>query len=181
MDIMFFSQWCVIIVFRLIIILDQISDLMKPEPREQPVLTIIVSSIVVGGGIILAILFVDEDDVVKFFISKEEKEAKKKQMAQHNLLNKKKKKGMKILPIFAEALDNLVTTVMALVIGILLYFEIIVDYLYLIDDISNICISIVMFILAARELWRLSDKYKDKSFYQHPVVESEESPLTAHQ
>jgi len=157
MDMMIFSQWCTILVFRIIIFLEQISDLIKPEPREQPLLIIIISCIVIAGSIVIAILFVDEDDVVKFFISKEEKKLKKKLKRKRGDV-KKEKKGCKILPIFAETIDNFVTTVISLVIGILLYFKVIENYLYLIDDISNMVISIVMLIIACRSLWKISKK-----------------------
>ena len=163
MDIMLFSQWCSIIMFRIVIFLEQISDLVKPEVREQPLLIIIVSCIVIVGGLIIAMLFVDEDDVIKFFVNDTEKELKKRYKRQHGVT--KKTKGFQILPIFAEALDNLVTTVIALIIGILLQYKIIVRYLYLIDDISNMLISIVMTVIACRGLWELSKKYNNKSYF----------------
>jgi len=56
MDIMFISQWCVIIVFRLIIFLEQIEDLRNPEQRERPELIIIVSIIVIVGGIFFDVI-----------------------------------------------------------------------------------------------------------------------------
>jgi len=174
MDIMFFSQWCVIIVFRIIIFLEQISDLIKPESREQPLLIIIVSCIVIAGGILLALLFVDEDDVVKFFIGEEEKALYKQQKQKNSKSKKTKRKKFKILPIFAEALDNLVTTSIALLVGVLLYCNVIVDYLYLIDDISNMVISTVMFLIAAKGLWDLANKYKGKSYFQ--PFHSQETP-----
>jgi len=105
------------------------------------------------------LLFADEDDVVKFFISAEEKN--KKKMLKMDKGDKKKK--IKILPIFAEAIDNLVTTLIALVIGIMLHFKVLVDYLYIIDDVSNMVISAVMCIIACRGLWKLSNKYQNKS------------------
>ena len=168
MDIMFFSQWCTIIIFRIIIFLDQISDLVKPEARKQPLLIIIVSCIVIAGGVVLALLFVDEDDVVKFFISTEEKEMKKQYKAENEHVDERK--TFTILPIFAEALDNLVTTAVALLVGILLYCNIIVTQLYLIDDISNMLISVVMTTIACTELWKLSNKYKNKSYFK-PLFE----------
>lgn len=69
MDMVFFCQWSVILIFRIIILLDQISDLISPEVRQAPSLIIIVSCIVLGFGCLLLVLFVDEVDVVKFFIS----------------------------------------------------------------------------------------------------------------
>ncbi len=176
-NIMFFCQWCVIIIFRVIIFLEQISDLIKPDKREQPLLIITVSVIVIAGGIVLAILFVDEDDVVKFFIDDDEKRLKKLWKKQQQSLTPKKLPlfGIKILPIFAEALDNFVTTFLALIIGILLQYNVAVDSLYLIDDIGNMCISCVMIGLACSGLWELSERYRDKSYFQplYSVVEVE--------
>jgi len=174
MDMMFLSQWCVIIVFRIIIFLQQISDLIKPEARKDALLIIIVSCVVIFGGVLLALLFVDEDDVVKFFINDEDKAFRKQQKAK---IGKVKKKGFKILPIFAEALDNLVTTLIALIIGVLLYCDVIVHYLYLIDDISNMVISVVMIIIAVKGLFELSNKYKDKSYYK-VIFEVLNSPIS---
>jgi hypothetical protein len=36
MDIMFFCQWSIIFIFRIIIFLEQINDLVKPEIRKEP-------------------------------------------------------------------------------------------------------------------------------------------------
>src|SRR3989338_1333258 len=162
MDIMLFSQWCAIIVFRVVIFLEQIGDLIAPDPRAEPLLLIIVSSIVLAGSIVIAILFVDEDDVIKCFIGGEEKRLMKLWKTQ----NPKKPASCKLQPIFAEALDNLVTTLISLIIGILLYFEVLTDYLYLIDDISNMCISAVMCLIACRSLWQISLKYTNKSYFK---------------
>lgn len=166
MDLMFISQWCVIIIFRVIIILDQIDDLINPSSRSHPELIIISSSIILFGGIILMILFVDEDDVVKCFISNEEKALRKQYRALTTSNKPKKQAFVKILPMFAEVLDNFLTTSIALIVGILLYFNIAVDSLYLIDDISNILISLLMLYLACIGLWELSEKYHNKSYFE---------------
>eukprot|EP01124_Arcella_intermedia_P023352 TRINITY_DN3694_c0_g1_i1.p2 TRINITY_DN3694_c0_g1~~TRINITY_DN3694_c0_g1_i1.p2 ORF type:complete len:238 (-),score=30.34 TRINITY_DN3694_c0_g1_i1:3-716(-) len=161
MDMMFLSQWCVIIVFRVIIFMQQIADLVRPERREAPLLIVVVSGVVLLGGVVLMLLFVDEDDVVKCFIAPEEKARRK--AAKRAKSAAPKPKSFKLLPIFAEALDNMATTAISLIVGLLLQFEIAVPYLYLIDDISNMVISVVMFVIACRGLWSLSDKYKSES------------------
>jgi divalent metal cation (Fe/Co/Zn/Cd) transporter len=162
-DIMRFCQWSVIIIFRVVIFMEQITDLIKPETRERPLLTIVVSCVVIGGSIVLAFLFVDEDDIIKFFISDEEKTLKRRLKVESGVA--KKKKGFKVLPMFAEALDNIVSTLIALLIGILQYCNVALDYLYLIDDISNMLISVLMCFLACRGLWQLSHAYKGKSHF----------------
>ena len=175
LDIMFFCQWCVILIFRVIIFLEQISDLVDPRPREAPLLLIIVSSVVLLFSIVLGILFVDEDDVVKFFISDEDKARNKLYKKQQGKTKKGKK--FKLLPIFAEILDNVATTLFALLVGILLYFEVIVDYLYLIDDISNMLISLVMILLSSRGLWSLARKYENKSYFDRLYVLKQENSV----
>jgi hypothetical protein len=57
------------------------------------------------------------------------------------------------------------TTSIALLIGILLYNNIIINYLYLIDDIGNIIISIIMIIISYHGLYELSERYKNKSYF----------------
>jgi hypothetical protein len=110
-------------------------------------------------------LFVDEDDVIKCFISDEEKKLRKIQKAQ-NPQKKSKNCFTNMLPVFAEAVDNFVTTAIALVVGILLKLNIMVDYLYLIDDIGNIVISLFMLYIAFNGLWDLSGKYRNKSYFK---------------
>ena len=117
------------------------TDLIEPVPRKDPQLIIIVSCVVLLFGIVLAIIFVDEDDVIKCFISEDEKTKRKIFREQSGV---QKKSGQSIMPIFAEALDNLATTSIALTFGCLLYAGIAVPYLYLIDDIGNIVISVIM-------------------------------------
>eukprot|EP01118_Nematostelium_gracile_P000919 TRINITY_DN10914_c0_g1_i2.p1 TRINITY_DN10914_c0_g1~~TRINITY_DN10914_c0_g1_i2.p1 ORF type:complete len:237 (+),score=31.67 TRINITY_DN10914_c0_g1_i2:87-797(+) len=159
MDFMLFSQWNVVLIFRVIILLDQVSDLIKPEVREKPLLIIISSAVIIVGSIFVAILFVDEDDVIKCFISEEEKQRKKLEKAKG-----KTKKKKWISPIFVEALDNLVSSSISLALGLLLYFNVIVDYIYLVDDVSNMVISVVIVMIACKELWKLSDKYKETGY-----------------
>lgn len=163
MDIMFFCQWSVILIFRVIIFLDQISDLIKPEPRENGLLLIIVSVIVLAGSVAVIFIFVDEDDVIKCFIDKNEKELRIKYREQQSSVGGKKKSDPMILPILAEAIDNLVTTFIALVVGILLYLNIAVEYLYLIDDLGNMVVSCIMFYIACNGLTALIEKYRAKS------------------
>ncbi|CEO98501.1 Cation efflux family [Plasmodiophora brassicae] len=164
MDMMLFSQWSAIIIFRIVIMLDQVSDILDPAPRVQPIAIITVSCIVIVLGIILAIMFVDEDNVIKFFITDQEKAERKsrKQLQQGNVKNEK---PWIMTPIFAEALDNLATTTVSLIVGLLLYFDIVVDYLYIIDDVSNIVISAALLIVSCRSMWKLSEKYQGKSYY----------------
>lgn len=148
-DFLEFAQWSVIIVFRVVIIMDSIQDLLFPQPRTQPLLVIIVSSITLGGGILLALLFVDEDDVVKFFLVEREKK------------EGKKKKGCKVLPMFAEALDNLLTSAITLVIGIIMHFNWMSwDKVYIIDDASNLAVSLLMALFACRGIWVLTEKHR---------------------
>ena len=166
MDIMFFCQWSIIFIFRIIIFLEQINDLVKPEIRKEPKLIIIISSIVLFGSIVIAILFVDEDDIIKFFISTNEKSLRKQyRLQQSSTSSSSTLKKVIILPIFAEALDNFATTSIALLIGILLYYDIIIDYLYLIDDIGNMIVSIIMMIISYHGLYELSERYKNKSYF----------------
>lgn len=166
LDFLQFSQWSAIIVFRLVIVLDSIDDLVQPQPRTQAMLVMIISAVVIAGSILLAILFVDEDDVVKFFIDEDEKKAKKEQKraAEAASGKPKKKKGCKILPIFAEAMDNLVSAIVSLVIGLLMHFKVIPQWLYIIDDASNILISLVMCFFAIKGLWKLSAQYQHKGY-----------------
>jgi Co/Zn/Cd efflux system component len=183
MDIMFFCQWSAVLIFRVIIFLEQIADLIRPEPRSSPELVIVISVVVIVGGLFLAIIFVDEDDVIKCFISDEEKRKRKLLRAQQaqakaqNVADKppasaarnpsqSSSSGFTILPIFAEAMDNLVTSVVALIVGCLLYAGVAVDYLYLIDDISNMVISLVMSYLAIKGITELTEKYRDKSYFE---------------
>lgn len=165
MDIMFFCQWSIIFIFRIIILLEQINDLIKPEIRKEPKLIIIISSIVLFGSIIIAILFVDEDDIIKFFISPDEKNLRKQYRSQQSLSSSSSQNKTIIQPIFAEALDNFATTFIALLVGILLYNNIVIDYLYLIDDIGNMIISIIMMIISYHGLYELSERYKNKSYF----------------
>lgn len=162
MDIMLGCQWSAIMLFRIMILLDQISDLISPQTREQPLIIIIVSCIVLVLGLILAVIFVDEDDVIKCFITEDEK-AKRK--IYRSTMSAGGKKTVSILPIFAEALDNLATTSISLIVGSLLYCEIAVDYLYLIDDIGNMAISAIMMYLAWDGLRGLIHKFQGKSHF----------------
>jgi len=171
LDFLQFSQWSAIIVFRLVIVLDSVDDLVTPQPRTKAMLVIIVSGIVIAGSVLMAVLFVDEDDVVKFFIDDEEKRARKEQkraalraQGGGELKDKEKKKGCKILPIFAEAMDNLVSAIISLLIGLLMHFKVIPKWLYIIDDVSNILISAVMCFFAFRGLWNLSAQYQHKGY-----------------
>jgi divalent metal cation (Fe/Co/Zn/Cd) transporter len=165
MDLMFMCQWSMVILFRFIIILDQVSDFLNPAPRTHADTVIISSGVILFFGIILIFLFVDEDDVIKCFISDEEKKLRKIQKAQ-NPQKKSKNCFTNMLPVFAEAVDNFVTTAIALVVGILLKLNIMVDYLYLIDDIGNIVISLFMLYIAFNGLWDLSGKYRNKSYFK---------------
>jgi Co/Zn/Cd efflux system component len=156
------SQWSAVIVFRAVIVLDAIDDLLNPQPRVQPLLVIITSAVVLGGGILLAFLFVDEDDIVKFFIDEEEKLQRK--LKKKSAGAAKAKESCKIMPVFAEALDNLVTAAISLVLGIFMYFNLFTSYIYIIDDVSNLVVSAVMCVLACRGLWRLAGDYQHKSY-----------------
>ena len=166
MDIMLACQWSAVLLFRVIILLDQISDLISPEPRREPVLIIAVSCAVLIFGILLALVFVDEDDVIKEFITTEEKAKRKLLRARVMRSSSNSRCWPKILPIFAEALDNLATSAIALVVGCLLYADIYVDYLYLIDDIGNMIISCTMMFCAVNGLQDLSSKYAGKSQFR---------------
>lgn len=173
MDMMFLSQWSMVLIFRVIIILDQIEDLLNPADRSHPELVIISSSIILAGGIVLALLFVDEDDVVKCFISPEEKKLRKLYRQQQNQTKQKSTSTFgKILPMFAEALDNFLTTSIALIVGLLLYFDVMTDYVYLIDDLGNIAISLLMLYFACSGMWEIAMKYEQKSSFKtiYPVV-----------
>ena len=163
MDLMFACQWSAVLLFRVIILLEQISDLISPEARREPELVIIVSCIVMTLGIVLALVFVDEDDVIKCFIDDDEK-AKRKALRALSP-QKKRNKSCSISPIFAEALDNLATTSIALIVGCLLYAGVAVNHLYLIDDIGNMAISAVMMYLSLNGLLEFSNKYHGKSQY----------------
>ena len=196
MDLMFFCQWSVILIFRIIIFLDQISDIIQPQPRGDGFLVIVVSVIVLIGSIAIIVLFIDEDDVIKCFISDEEKQNRKTyrllqsesaitpnnnndpneimrtsdgnkyisvQQNERGTATQLKKSKPVVLPILAEAFDNLATTTVALVIGILLYLDILVQYVYIIDVISNMAISLIMCWLACTGLNELIDKYRGKS------------------
>ncbi len=65
--------------------------------------------------------------------------------------------------MFAEAVDNLVTAAVALVLGLLMYFGVIAQWIYVIDNAANMAVSAVMLALACRGLWVLSGKYKHES------------------
>jgi len=163
MDMMFLSQWSMVIIFRVMIIFEQIGDLLSPTERNHPELIIISSSIILFGGMILALLFVDEDDVIKCFIHPQDKQFRTLYRQQQGQI--KKTANNQILPMFAEALDNFVTTFIALIIGILLYFQIWIDYLYLIDDISNMIISFMMLYFGCTGIWEIAMKYEGKSSF----------------
>jgi divalent metal cation (Fe/Co/Zn/Cd) transporter len=165
MDLLVFCQWSSIIVFRIVILLDGVDDILFPQPRLEALLVIIVSSVSVGGSLLLAVLFVDEDDVVKFFVDEEEKKAKK---SQKNKNKKKNKTCCRVLPMFAEAVDNLVTSVISLALGLLMYFGVLTEWIYLIDNVCNMLISLVMCVFASRGLWSLSDNYRHRS--QEPLL-----------
>lgn len=165
MDIMFACQWSAVLLFRVIIMLDQISDLINPEPRQQPVLVIAVSCVVLALGILLALVFVDEDDVIKEFVDADEK-ANRKLLRARNPKPRSSRCMPAVLPIFAEALDNLATTAIALVVGCLLYADIATDYLYIIDDVGSMVISGVMMYLAVSGLADLTSKYSGKSQFR---------------
>ena len=187
MDIMFGCQWSAVLLFRVIIFLEQISDLISPEPREQPVLVIAVSCIVLVLSIVLALVFVDEDDVIKEFIDADEKAKRKLQRAR---APRKPSSGGSggccggcgcptVMPIFAEALDNLATTFIALIVGCLLYAGVAVDYLYIIDDVGNMLISCMVY-FAVKGLLDLVHKYAGKSQYhvisdlsEHAAIDSD--------
>lgn len=59
------AQWAAIVMFRVVIVLDSINDLLAPQPRARPLLVIVVAAVCFVFGVVLAYLFVDEDDVVK--------------------------------------------------------------------------------------------------------------------
>lgn len=166
MDIMLACQWSAVLLFRVIILLDQISDLISPEPRREPVLVIAVACTVLVFSIILALVFVDEDDVIKEFVTAEEKAMRKLLRARSTWPTSNSRCWPKIMPIFAEALDNVATTTVALVVGCFLYADMYVDYLYLIDDIGNMIISGIMMFYAVNGLQDLSIKYAGKSQFR---------------
>ncbi|KAF0720428.1 Aste57867_305 [Aphanomyces stellatus] len=173
MDMMLLCQWSTVIMFRIVIFMDQIGDLYNPEPRTNAGPLILVSAIAMVAAILVAVIFVDEDDVIKLFISDAEKATRKR-------LKKKKRAGgvkpFKLMPIFAEAMDNVVSTAVALLLGCLMYYEVALDYIYLIDDVSNMLISVVMCVLASNELRKLANKYDGKSYYE-VVFPTEDTPL----
>lgn len=164
-DVLEASQWSAIIIFRVIVVMDCVNDLLFPVPRSHPLLVIIVASVVLVGSLVLAGLFVDEDDVVKFFLDPEELERAKASKKKQGGGGKNKKKGCcKILPLFAEALDNVATSALTLLVGLLMYFGVALDYLYIIDDGCNIILSIVMMIFAIRGLWNIAGHFAHDSF-----------------
>ena len=162
MDIMFACQWSAVLLFRVVILLDQLSDLVSPEPRKEPVLIIAVSCIVLALSLVLALVFVDEDDVIKEFISADEKAHRKLLRAR----TPKPSTTSSVMPIFAEALDNIATTAVALLVGCFLYAGVGVGYLYIVDDAGNILISCIMMYVAVNSLRELSVKYAGKSQFR---------------
>ena len=152
------SQWSAIVVFRVVLVLDAVNDLIKPAPRTHSLLVIIVAAVVLAGSLVLALLFVDEDDIVKSYIDPEEL-----QRAKAVKTKKQKKRSCKVLPIFAEALDNLATSALTLLLGLFMYFRVAPDYLYIIDDGCNILVSLVMIFFAARGIWDISGRLQHAS------------------
>ncbi|RLO04125.1 hypothetical protein DYB28_004393, partial [Aphanomyces astaci] len=65
MDMMLLCQWSTVIMFRVVIFMDQHGDLYTPEPRTHAGPLIITSAIAMIAAIAIALVFVDEDDVIK--------------------------------------------------------------------------------------------------------------------
>ncbi|RHY90868.1 hypothetical protein DYB35_006569 [Aphanomyces astaci] len=173
MDMMLLCQWSTVIMFRVVIFMDQLGDLYTPEPRTHAGPLIITSAIAMIAAIAIALVFVDEDDVIKLFISDAEKAHRTRR---HPKKKRTGPKRFKLMPIFAEAVDNVVSSAVALVIGVLMYNEVALDYIYLIDDGSNMLISVVMCVLAYNQLGTLANKYEGKSYYEI-VFPTDTSPL----
>ena len=95
-------------------------------------------------------------------MDEEEKKAEKEKKRQMGGA-KRKKTRCRFLPMFAEALDNLVTSAIALALGVMMHFQVLTAWIYLVDNISNMVISLVMCILAFHGMWHISKKYRHGS------------------